>query len=72
MTLSDYLKQYGAKTKLARQLGVPRVLVSQWSTGVRQVPAERCPAIERVTAGHVRCEDMRPDVEWSVLRQEAA
>lgn len=32
------------------------------------VPAEHCPAIERATAGAVRCEDLRPDVAWSVLR----
>ena len=34
-------------------------------------PAEYCPAIERATAGQVRCEDLRPDVEWSVLRGTA-
>ena len=32
-------------------------------------PAEYCPAIERATGGAVRCEYLRPDVEWSVLRQ---
>jgi len=53
---------------LARQLGVVTVVVSQWTSGVRQVPAERCPAIERATAGQVRCEDLRPDVDWAVLR----
>jgi len=31
-------------------------------------PAEYCPAIERATAGQVKCEDLRPDVDWSVLR----
>ena len=33
-----------------------------------RVPAEHCPAIERATGGKVRCEDLRPDVDWSVLR----
>ncbi len=43
-----------------------------------RVPAEHCPAIERATGGAVRCEDLRPDIEWGVLRappsaqQEAA
>jgi DNA-binding transcriptional regulator YdaS (Cro superfamily) len=71
MVLSDYLKPRGATKELACQLGVAPQLVTQWSTGVRQVPAERCPVIERVTSGAVRCEDMRPDVAWSVLRQAA-
>jgi len=43
--------------------------VNQWATGRRPVPAEFCPKIERATSGAVRCEDLRPDIEWSVLRQ---
>lgn len=31
-------------------------------------PAEYCPAIERATNGEVRCEDLRGDIDWSVLR----
>lgn len=53
---------------MASSLGVDPQLVWQWTTGVRRVPAERCPAIERLTQGQVRCEDLRPDVEWAVLR----
>ena len=34
-------------------------------------PAEYCPVIERATAGQVRCEDLRPDVDWAVLRCQA-
>jgi len=34
----------------------------------RNEPAERCPQIEQATGGLVRCEDLRPDVQWSVLR----
>ena len=44
----------------------------------RRVPAEYCPAIERFTRSVaaqrgdesliVRCEDLRPDVAWGVLR----
>lgn len=33
-----------------------------------RVPAEHCPGIELATAGAVRCEDLRPDVPWGVLR----
>jgi DNA-binding transcriptional regulator YdaS (Cro superfamily) len=52
---------------LARKLDVPLSLPSMWRSRGR-VPADYCPAIERVTEGKVRCEDLRPDVEWSVLR----
>jgi DNA-binding transcriptional regulator YdaS (Cro superfamily) len=36
-----------------------------------RVPAEHCPSIERATQGAVRCEQLRPDVEWFVLRMQA-
>lgn len=32
------------------------------------VPADYCPTIERATSGAVRCEDLRPDVDWAYLR----
>lgn len=50
---------------------MPRPLLSQWKNGGRQVPAERCPQIERATGGAVRCEELRPDVAWDVLRMQA-
>jgi DNA-binding transcriptional regulator YdaS (Cro superfamily) len=69
MNLSDYLDaERGRGAALAAKLGVPAELISQWRNGVRQVPAERCPEIERATGGEVRCEDLRPDVPWDVLR----
>ncbi|CAI06121.1 hypothetical protein ebB253 [Aromatoleum aromaticum EbN1] len=58
----------GGQATLARALGVTPAAVSQWVTGVRPIPAERCPAIERATAGAVRCEELRPDVDWGYLR----
>lgn len=42
-----------------------------WFNTARRVPAEHCPAIERATGGAVRCEELRPDVAWSVLREAA-
>lgn len=72
MTLID-LKTYFSQRDLsqsefAKALGVPPALISQWKTGDRQVPAERCPDIERLTDGLVRCEDLRPDVDCAYLR----
>lgn len=68
MDLKTYLDQRGSNRDLARAVGLSDVIVSQWKTGARQVPAERCPAIERATHGAVRCEDLRPDVDWAYLR----
>lgn len=59
----------GSATALALQLGVTSAAVGQWKSGERRVPAERCPEIERATLGVVRCEELRPDVAWGVLRQ---
>lgn len=45
--------------------------VSQLLRGERSVPAELCPLIERATGGAVRCEELRPDVAWDVLRMQS-
>jgi DNA-binding transcriptional regulator YdaS (Cro superfamily) len=68
MNLKKYLEERGGGLQLARAVGVSAVIVSQWKTGARQVPAERCPAIERATDGAVTCEELRPDVDWAYLR----
>lgn len=58
----------GSQTALADALGVSKGAVSQWKEGGRRIPAEHCPLIEEMTKGAVRCEDMRPDIRWDVLR----
>lgn len=69
-------REVGGQAELARVLKVTPAAVNQWCRSTRDVPAERCPEIERATNGAVRCEDLRPDVAWEVLRlqvgQEAA
>jgi len=62
----------GSQVALASALGVTKAAVSQWKDEGRRVPAEHCPAIERLTGGKVRCEDLRPDVPWDVLREQPA
>jgi len=58
----------GSQVALANALGVTKAAVGQWRDPGRRVPAEHCPVIERLTDGAVRCEDLRPDVQWGVLR----
>lgn len=72
MNLAEYVDQApGRQTAIALSIGCQPQLVWQWSRGVRRVPAERCPEIERATSGAVRCEELRPDVAWDVLRMQA-
>ena len=72
MSLKNHLANSGrgAISELSRTLKVPVSLVSQWASGARAIPAERCPDIERATG--VRCEELRPDVNWAVLREPTA
>ncbi len=66
-SLNNAIDIAGGQAALARKIGVVPQVVNNW---VRRgnVPAEHCPAIERATDGKVRCEALRPDVDWSVLR----
>ncbi len=72
MLLTEYLSRPGEVVKLAREIAVAPAVVSQWKNGTRSVPAARCPAVERATNGAVRCEEMRPDIDWALLRGTVA
>lgn len=63
MNLSEYLSRRGAGAELAKALGVTPEVVSQWKTGVRPVPLDRCTAIEVATDRAVRRQELRPD-DW--------
>lgn len=56
----------GGRGELSKLLNVSVAAIGNWK--FRGVPAEKCPVIERVTNGHVRCESLRPDVDWSFIR----
>lgn len=52
-----------------------RRAVWPWFNTDRRVPPEKCLNIERATRERgepVLCEDLRPDVEWHVLRDTPA
>lgn len=67
--LQRAIRVVGSQTALAALLGgrIRQGHVSHWLKSGR-VPAEHCPAIEDGTERQVRCEDLRPDVKWHVLR----
>lgn len=67
MQLKDYL-QTNTQVALARSLGVTPGAVNQWVAGTTTIPVERCIQIEKATLGQVKCEDLRPDVDWAYIR----
>lgn len=66
--LAKAIKAAGSISALAQALGLTKAAVWQWNLPGRKVPAQHCPEIERLTAGSVRCEELRPDVNWGYLR----
>lgn len=69
MKFCDWVReQRGRSLAIAQAVGVTPPVVSDWVTGKKKIPVERCILIERATRGAVRCEDLRPDVDWAYLR----
>ena len=67
MNLDDYLSEPGrSNAALAAAVRVSPVLISQWRTGVRSVPVERCVAIEQATCSSVTRIDLRPNDWWQI------
>lgn len=64
-------EQRGRGLLLANALGVQPPSVSQWLTGKKPVPLERCTAIERATGGAVTRQDLRPN-DWQEIWPELA
>lgn len=71
MELKTYLSnlQRGGISKLANALGISSSYLSQLSSGLAPISLERCIEIEKATGGAVRCEELRPDVDWAYLRK---
>lgn len=78
-SLKQAIQIIGGQTATARVLSRPGRQLAQanvwkWLNSPNpdlMPPAEYCPALERATQGAVKCEALRPDVEWSVLRGES-
>lgn len=70
MDLKTYLAQErGAQAQLCRQIGAHAPDVSRWADGTRQIPVDRCVAIERATGNAVRRWDLRP-LDWHLIWPE--
>jgi DNA-binding transcriptional regulator YdaS (Cro superfamily) len=46
--ISEACRIVGGQAALSRNLGISSPTVNQWTTGIRQIPAERCPEIEKL------------------------
>lgn len=68
MNISDYLKESNqTQMEFARLLGVSQGTVGYWLHN--KLPTlERAIQIEKITGGKIRCEELRPDVDWAYLR----
>jgi DNA-binding transcriptional regulator YdaS (Cro superfamily) len=61
----------GRSLRLANELGVSPPMVSDWCTGKKAVPLDRCMPIERATGGVVTRKDLRPN-DWQHIWPELA
>lgn len=69
-------KERGRGLLLAKTLGVKPPSVSDWITGKKRVPLERCMPINVATGGEVTLRELRPDdhhIHWPelALQQES-
>jgi DNA-binding transcriptional regulator YdaS (Cro superfamily) len=72
MKFTDWVNaQRGRSLAVAQALGVTPPVVSDWVTGKKRIPLERCMAIERATLGEVTRKDIRPD-DWHEIWPELA
>lgn len=69
--LDEVIALVGSMKAVAVHLGVTKGAVGQWKLPGRRIPAEHCPTIERLVSGKVKCEALRPDVDWAYLRGTA-
>lgn len=68
MNISEYLKESNqTQVEFANLLGVSQGTVGFWLHN-KPPTIERAIQIEKVTNGAVRCEVLRPDVDWAYLR----
>lgn len=70
MKLHEYVssKPPGESARMAKHLGVSASFVSQMVSEKSRVPDRLLAKVIGFCNGAVRCEDLRPDVDWAFLR----
>ena len=71
MTLSEYLKTMDKEglEAFARRCGTSAGQLKQVAYGNRRASAGLAVCLDRETAAVIRCEALRPDIDWAYLRQ---
>jgi DNA-binding transcriptional regulator YdaS (Cro superfamily) len=72
MSLSRAVDLLGGPTATSRVLRVTPQAVFFWLKGERQLPPDKAIDLERETAGQVTVEELRPDIDWQVIRGHPA
>ena len=77
MLLSDYMKSLSEQSKesvddFAKRCETSAGQLRQVAGGYRRAGEALAINIERESGGKVRCEDLRPDVDWAYLRSTSA
>jgi DNA-binding transcriptional regulator YdaS (Cro superfamily) len=60
--MQHVIDHLGGPAAVARLVNCKPPSVIGWRH--RSIPADRCPALERASAGKYPCEQLRPDVRW--------
>lgn len=70
MDLKDYLQSIppAERTAFAERCGTTDGHLRNVSYGYRRCAESLAIAIERESGGQIRVEDLRPDVDWAVIR----
>ena len=58
----------GARQRFAKRCGTSANHLRNVAYGLKSCGASLCINVERESGGAVRCEDLRPDVDWDYLR----
>jgi DNA-binding transcriptional regulator YdaS (Cro superfamily) len=67
--LKKAINKVGSQKEFVRICGVSQVAVSKWLNGVNKIGEDKAILVEQALNGFVTCEELRPDVNWSVVRK---
>lgn len=72
MHLKEYLKAHGSseRNRLAKALGTHVQQITNFAYGYRHPNIPSAIQINRLTGGIVTLEDLRPDIDWSQMRND--
>lgn len=70
MTLLGYIKSLKVVelNEFAARCGTSPAYLEQVARGYRRAGEYLCINIDRETKGEIRCEELRPDVDWAYIR----